>query len=412
MFAPRNKPAMMPIMRLYTALRTLLGGNAQRSDRPCDKGAISVVRAANAVDFWRGFALITIFINHVPGLYFERFTYKNLSISDSADLFVFLAGWALRLAVGPPEDPTPTGRVLSRLGGKAVKIYAAQLVISCIAIALLAMAATFWENPLLLEWHNAAAVFYDPVNAHLGLVLLTYQLGYFDILPLYVVLMMMAPLIVIIYRFIPGLLLPASFTVYAAALVFEISAQSWPTSGSWFFNPLAWQFLFILGFLLASGDGLGGLAHRHIATLRIVATPLIVLGALMVQLDWWPDPTAVPEPTLLFIAAKTYMTPIRLIQFLAVVALVSAAYPYIWRLMPPVAQFLSKLGRNSLNVFCVGSLLSLSGQILRFVYDRSVMIDTAILIIGIGLLGLTAWISEWRGASPSPKSTRSVPYLR
>ena len=76
-----------------------------------------MTRQPNAIDFWRGFALITIFINHIPGLYFEVFTHKNYSISDCADLFVFLAGWALRLAVGPADDPTPTGRVLSSWAG-------------------------------------------------------------------------------------------------------------------------------------------------------------------------------------------------------------------------------------------------------------------------------------------------------
>ena len=59
-------------------------------------------REANAVDFWRGIALITIFINHVPGMYYARFTHANYSLSDSADLFVFLAGWSLRYMVGSP----------------------------------------------------------------------------------------------------------------------------------------------------------------------------------------------------------------------------------------------------------------------------------------------------------------------
>jgi hypothetical protein len=40
-----------------------------------------------------------------------------------------------------------------------------------------------------------------PGLTHIGLVLLTHQLGYFDILPLYVVLMVIAPLIALIYRF-------------------------------------------------------------------------------------------------------------------------------------------------------------------------------------------------------------------
>src|SRR5262245_20527536 len=145
---------------------------------------------------------------------------------------------------------------------------------------MLAKAAVVFENPLLLEWHNAASIFYDPVNAHLGLVLLTYQLGYFDILPLYVVLMMLAPLLVLIYRMAPTVLLPLSFFVYLCALVFEVSPQSWPTSGTWFFNPLAWQFLFVLGFLLADpGEGLGSFARRNRRVLMIAGAPLVVMGA-------------------------------------------------------------------------------------------------------------------------------------
>jgi hypothetical protein len=372
-----------------------------------------VAREANAVDFWRGFALITIFINHIPGLYFESFTYKHLSLSDSADLFVFLAGWALRLSVGGPEAPRPTGRVLSHLGSRVVKIYAAQLVLSCLAIAIMAKAATYLENPLILEWHNAAAIFYDPVNAHIGLAMLTYQLGYFDILPLYVVLMVLAPALVLVYRFLPSALLPLSFLVYGAVLILEITPQSWPTKGNWFFNPLAWQFLFVLGFLLAGDEGLGRFARLHHRKLMIVAAPIVVMGALMMKVDgWWPDPMSVPEPKLLFIADKSYMTPLRLIQFLALALLFAGAYRYAARLTPVLAQFLSLLGRNSLNVFCVGSLLSLGCQILRFVYERSVMVDTVILLVGIGLLGLTAWISEWRGTTSSSRSAQSVSYGR
>jgi hypothetical protein len=41
-------------------------------------------RTPNAVDFWRGYALVSIFINHIPGIYYERFTHRNVSFSDSA----------------------------------------------------------------------------------------------------------------------------------------------------------------------------------------------------------------------------------------------------------------------------------------------------------------------------------------
>jgi hypothetical protein len=344
---------------------------------------------------------VTIFINHIPGIYFDRFTHKNISLSDSADLFVFLAGWALRLVSGPPEHPVSAGQLFNRLGRRVLTIYAAHMLIVSIAIAMLAGAARILDNPLLLEWHNAAAVFYDPVNAHIGLVLLTYQLGYFDILPLYVVLMAAAPAITLIHRQAPNWLLPISLAIYFLTLVFQISVPSWPTGGNWFFNPLAWQIIFVLGFLLARERGIGGFVRTHILWIRMIALPIVIVGALMALFDWWPDPTKMPEPRLLFVLSKTNATPLRLLQFLALVAVLSTTYPYLEWLVPPVTKFFSKLGRNSLNVFCVGSILSLACQIGRFVYGGGIFIDTAMVIAGVGILWLTAWASEWQAARSS-----------
>src|SRR5204863_409373 len=168
-----------------------------------------------------------------------------------------------------------------------------------IAIAMLATAATLLENPLLLEWHNAAAVFYDPVPTHIGLALITHQLGYFDILPLYVVLMLMAPGLAVIDRYWPNLLLPMSFAFYCVVLAFGIIPPTWPVSGEWFFNPFAWQLIFVLGFVLAKDKGVGGWVHRNIRWLRFAAVPVVVVGIMVVIYDWWPDPTDLP-PQLLF----------------------------------------------------------------------------------------------------------------
>ena len=30
------------------------------------------MRDPNAIDFWRGVALVTIFVNHIPGNFFDR----------------------------------------------------------------------------------------------------------------------------------------------------------------------------------------------------------------------------------------------------------------------------------------------------------------------------------------------------
>ena len=353
-------------------------------------------RPINAVDFWRGFALVTIFINHIPGIFYERLTYKNLSLSDSAELFVFLAGWSLRHVVGKPEDPTPTHQLIFRLGGRALTLYAAHMMIVMLAIAMLAASARLFENSLLLEWNNAEAVFNDPVDTHIGLALLSHQLGYFDILPLYVVLMLFAPLIAVVHRQTPHLLVPISLAIYFSALVFNIGVPTWPTEGQWFFNPLCWQVVFVLGFAMSRERGPGGWVRTHISRLRPIALPITVAGALVVWFHWWPDPTRVPEPKLLFIAGKTFVTPIRLIQFLALIAVFSALYPFIARAVPRLVEYLSMWGRNSLQVFCAGSVLSLTGQILRFYYRGGFFVDTALVLTGILLLGATAWLSEWR----------------
>lgn len=352
-------------------------------------------RPANAVDFWRGFALVTIFINHVPGLFYERFTHRNVSFSDSAELFVFLAGWSLGLMVKSFRNRFGAATLVSRLGARVLKIYAAQILISSVALAMLALAALMLDNPYILEWHNAAAVFQEPQTAHIGLVLLTHQLGYFDILPLYVVLMVFAPALGLVDRSAPWLLLPLSLLVYFAALVTPFTARTWPVEGQWFFNPFTWQAIFVLGFVLSRDEGVGAWARRNLHVLRLVAIPIVIVAAIVVRFRLFPDPMSLPNPKLLFLNGKTFLTPVRLIQFLALVAVFSMAFPYIQRVLPWLSDQLSLLGRNSLNVFCVGSLLSLLGQIIRFVYSGSLIVDTLVLLVGVGLLWLTAWMTEW-----------------
>lgn len=375
-------------------------------------------RQPNAVDFWRGFALITIFIDHIPGLLYSRYTLINFSIADAADLFVFLAGWSLRLMVEGGGKQRPIREVMLRLFGRALELYAAQILITTLAIALLAVAAIELSNPLLLQWHNAAAVFNDPIPTHIGLALLTHQLGYFDILPLYVVLMLMAPFFALIDRIAPRLLLPASLGLYLIVLTTRTTLPTWPVAGTWFFNPLAWQLIFVLGFLTAKAQsGLGALVRRHIRFLRICAVPVIIIGVLVHAFNWWPDPTHVPNPKLFFIADKAFDTPMRLIQFISLLAVFSGAYRYIREfaklplLRAPVngvTALFAMLGRNSLYVFCIGSLLSLMAQVARFSYRGTVATDTVVVILGIVIMAFTAWIAELRERARPAQSASSA----
>jgi hypothetical protein len=129
----------------------------------------------------------------------------------------------------------------------------------------------------------------------------------------------------------------------------------------------------------------------------------------------------VPSPKLFFLADKTFNTPMRVIQFLSLVAVFSAAWPYISKaaarplLRPAVRgliELFSMLGRNSLYVFCVGSILSLLAQVVRLYYRGSVASDTLVVSVGILVMAFAAWLAEARSRSApaaSLSSQRSPP---
>lgn len=354
------------------------------------------MREPNAIDFWRGFALVTIFIDHVPGNLFMRLTLHNYAICDAAELFVFLAGWALSLATGGPQAPEPRPRVVLRLFSRAVEVYRAQLVITALALAILAAAAIRLDNPLFLEWHNAGPIFYSPIYSTIGWVLMTHQLGFFNILPLYVVLLVMAPAFVILARWRLAVAMAGAIALYLGALAFKLNLPTWPYDGSWFFNPFAWQILFALGFMSAELSRSGPAFAAHMRRLVLPAWLIVLACAAVAVSGFAPDPLAVPEPKLFFLFDKSALSPARLINFIALAIAFQNVYPILARWLPWLASLLSGLGRNSLAVFSVGSIASLIGQIARFVAGGSVVMDAVIVASGVAVLAFTSWFVEWR----------------
>src|SRR3954462_13377005 len=346
------------------------------------------LREPNAIDFWRGFALLTIFINHVPGTAFERFTYSHFSISDAAELFVFLAGWAIALAVRGRQSSETPGRVVLRLTSRTVEVYRAQIVITAMAVAMIAATALASKNPLVLEWHNAGPVFADPVPTTIGWVLLMHQLGYFNILPLYVALLALSPVFVLLARVSRWITLGLSLALYAVCLTFGINLPTWPVEGSWFFNPLAWQLLLVLGFLSAELAHDSELFRAWMRRLMPLGMLGVAIGIVVAVWDLKPDPLTAPEPRLFFVLDKSNLSPGRLVHFLTVALAFQRVFPVIARLTPWLAQSCSALGRNSLAVFSMSSIASLGAQLARFVVPHSFILDFALISAGFLLLVL------------------------
>ncbi|HUO54424.1 MAG TPA: OpgC domain-containing protein, partial [Rhodoblastus sp.] len=308
---------------------------------------------------------------------------------------VFLAGVSLRYVVNSLADE-PLSAMLYRLAGRALTIYFAQIVITAFAIAIIAGAAKALDQPYILQWHNAAAVFEDPVDAHIGLALLRYQLGYFNILPLYVVLMASAPTIAIVDRLGSWLVLALSAALYVYTLTTGWNLRTWPVEGNWYFSPFAWQFIFVLGFVLSAQRGYPSWPPLLKKILFALAGVQVLVGAAATLANYSPDPALLPSPKLFFVFDKTFLSPARLIHALALICFFLGAFKYLDRFGPRATAFLAMLGRNSLNVFCAGSILSLCGQIARYRFNGRLEIDVIVLLVGLTGMGVVAWLSEWR----------------
>jgi hypothetical protein len=169
--------------------------------------------------------------------------------------------------------------------------------------------------------------------------------------------------------------------------------------GGWFFNPLGWQLLFVLGFLL-------GQAARGAATVAwprprrwLTALALAGLAAAMVLLlagTYQPD--LLPEQASGYLATvdKTALHPLRLLSVLGITYLVATLVPRdaAWIASPWARPFLL-MGRHSLPVFCFGILLSFMARLMLEAGDGWSM-QLAVNLLSLGALVATGAFGEWQ----------------
>ena len=106
------------------------------------------------IDVFRALALLTIYINHVPGTAFEHLTYKNFGFSDAAEAFVLLSGMSVALAYGTKFQPGNRLLATLKMWRRAGVLYVAHIVMTMAAIAIFCGAAVFTKRPDLLTQIN------------------------------------------------------------------------------------------------------------------------------------------------------------------------------------------------------------------------------------------------------------------
>jgi hypothetical protein len=200
------------------------------------------------LDFFRGIAMLIIFIAHVPGNVWTLYIPARFGWSDAAEMFVFCSGFAAAIAFGGTFLKAGFGYGVARILYRVWQVYAAHIGMF-FYIALIVAAGTYvLEGRDYIGQLNLTWFFEHTDRALLGLFTLTWVPNFFDILPMYIVALSL------VHRLAP---IAASLTLYWANhfLGWGLPAELWKEgySREWFFNPLAWQLLFFTGFSFAMG---------------------------------------------------------------------------------------------------------------------------------------------------------------
>jgi hypothetical protein len=355
----------------------------------------------DGIDFWRGFALLTIFIDHVPENVFQHVTQQNFGFSDAAELFVFLAGVSVALAYGTRFFDGDTVAAVRAVLRRAFTIYWVQILISLLIVAIFAGAAALWGEDDLLE--DADVVVSNPVQMSAAILALLHQLENANILPLYIALLLMTPLLLVLARRDDRLMLAASAGIYLAARTFSLNFTTWPVEGTWFFNPIAWQLIFAIGIFVGRRLKRGGIAYDarlFAACLAVVAIAAVVrTDAFGYASGLWEDVRDALD------GGKTDLGFARLVHFLALAYIVY--HSGLTGLVRRTRAFLPLclIGRYGLPVFATGTVLSVVGELVETrseALSHELAFGVAIVFGGILMHYLVArGLAAWR-INPEP----------
>jgi hypothetical protein len=244
-------------------------------------------------------------------------------------------------------------------------------------------------------------------------LLLKFKPANMDVLPLYIILLLLFPPILWLLQRRSTLALAASALLYVLTWHFNWNLPSYP-SGHWFFNPFAWQLLFVFGAWCALG-GSHGLATVRRSPVTLAVAIAYLMFAFFVSLTWYVPGLSQFVPhwleELIYPIDKVNLDVLRFAHFLALavvtVHFVAQDSPVLKSrlLWAPIA-----CGQHSLEVFCVGVFLSFAAHFAMTevspAFWMQVLASALGILIMIAAAALLTWYKDAERRSPgAPKRT-------
>jgi hypothetical protein len=341
------------------------------------------------IDFFRGLSLIFIFINHIPDNAYSYLTSRSFSLFDSAEVFMFLAGYSAALSyysLVPQGLQAFSRKALRR--AQAILTYHVVLVVLVMAAAFLIASTAGIKTGYEVFLEKIES---DPLQVLFGVALLAFQAPLLDILPMYVIVMLLAPYLVWLRARSELALLVASGLMWMFASRFFPGIPTVIYDVTWNFNPFCWQFLFAIGLIfgwrtraktipVASGDA------RWV--LDICCALFVIFSAcvlMTIEFQTFDDAAANRLRAMYFSLNKQCLDLWRVVGLLAAAYLVARliSKDAAWFRIGP-SRWLCAAGAASLPIFSLTVVLSFAGKFLVLALGQSLLADT--LATGGGLI--------------------------
>jgi hypothetical protein len=330
-------------------------------------------RRSLEVDFFRGVVLLVIAVDHISGSVLSRFTLHSYAFCDSAEVFVFLGGYASAAAYTTLAANRSHGAARRRFLKRSWEIYRAYLFTA--VMMLLGGALLMWlriDTPMMqiTEWPSFLA---RPLGLTFDVATLRHQPYLSAVLPMYAMFALAVPFVVPLAERKPVVVLFGSLGVW----LFASSLAQWLPSAyaeGWSFNPFAWQLMFALG-ILARVQPISTEFHDS-NTARWMTRAAILVFLTFAFAKLFLETQAPPG------YMKQNLASLRIVSFVVIAWLFAQAVHAGWikalaKSLPSVVN----IGKQGLVCFIAGACMSL-------------VIDTALRLVS---LGQYQWIAGLSG---------------
>ncbi|QSQ18555.1 OpgC domain-containing protein [Myxococcus landrumensis] len=360
------------------------------------------------MDALRGLLLVLMTLTHLPTR-LNAYSSQPFGFVSAAEGFVFLSAFLVGGAHAQAWD-TP-GRLWRSLRGRALKVYTHHVGLLLFAFSVIGTVGWVAHRPAvvnLLDFYHQ-----QPVTALWSSLALLYCPPLLDILPLYVVLLALTPLLLLAAReagWAKVVCLSALVWLWAQLglkqmLYGGLGKVAWvpvKMGHSGAFDLFAWQFLWVLGVWRGSLRGRGHVSRWTGSGVLLGGAWALVLLFLLARYEGPPFTFLVDHPELL---DKWTLGPLRLVNFLALALVADRGAPQVYRWLRP--RVLVLLGSASLPVFSAHLVLCLLS--LTLINENEAPLDSleelVVLVVTFASMVLVALRHQRRGSASSLVAT-------